>query len=37
MKKILTLFFVLSLGITTATAQETSKKAKKGKSNCCQS
>ena len=31
MKKILTLFFVLSLGITTATAQETSKKAKKAK------
>ncbi|MGL3001102.1 MAG: DUF1573 domain-containing protein [Flavobacterium sp.] len=31
MKKILTLLFVLSLGITTATAQETSKKAKKAK------
>ena len=33
MKKILTLFFVLSLGITTATAQETSKKAKKAKAS----
>ena len=31
MKKIFTLLFVLSIGITTATAQETSKKAKKAK------
>jgi hypothetical protein len=31
MKKIFTILFVLSIGITTATAQETSKKAKKAK------